>query len=71
MKQYYGFYTNKSGQYSLNVNSSTEKRFENHFIICGAVNYMINLILPLRTRSIRDINTIIILDPEPLPSALA
>ena len=47
-----------------------EISFEDHFIICGIVSGMRNLLLPLRSKSLQKVHKIIILYNEQLPSRI-
>ncbi|KAL4469405.1 hypothetical protein ABPG74_004658 [Tetrahymena malaccensis] len=68
--KYRAFYQNRTRIQTLQLNHSTDKKFENHYIVCGIVSGMKHLLMPLRARSLKTINPIIILNNETMPSEL-
>ncbi|EGR27459.1 hypothetical protein IMG5_195710 [Ichthyophthirius multifiliis] len=68
--KYKAFYQNKQGQHTLQLNQNTDKKFENHYIVCGIVSGMKHLLMPLRARSLKTIHPIIILNNDYMPSEL-
>lgn len=45
-------------------------KLENHIIICGIIPGMKHLLLPLRAKTIKHINPIVILHTEPMPTSI-
>ncbi|KAL4469404.1 hypothetical protein ABPG74_004657 [Tetrahymena malaccensis] len=69
-QKYSAFYQNKVGIQNLQLTQYSEKRFENHYIVCGIVSGMKYLLMPLRARSLKTIHPIVIINNETIPSEL-
>lgn len=52
------------------INEYNENQFENHIIVCGIVQNMKHLLMPLRCQSLKTINQVIILHNDPIPSEI-
>ena len=64
---YYGKITSLD---QATITDAEDLKIENHIIICGIIPGMRHLLLPLRTKSIKNINPIIILHTEPMPTSI-
>ncbi|KAL4487940.1 hypothetical protein ABPG72_022800 [Tetrahymena utriculariae] len=69
-QKYNAFYQNKLGIQNLQLTQYSEKRFENHYIVCGIVSGLKYLLMPLRARSLKTIHPIVIINNETIPSEL-
>ncbi|CAD8066859.1 unnamed protein product [Paramecium sonneborni] len=47
-----------------------QEKFENHFIVCGVVSDMKYLMMPLRARSLKNIQPIVILNQDLIPTEI-
>ena len=69
-KHKHQFYQVKPSTLQLGLAKVGDEKYENHFIVCGVVPDMKYLMMPLRARSLKTIQPIIILHPDPIPTEI-